>query len=266
MTLFTHDQYHIPELRYWDCVVLLSTSKTHDGHRTSRLLRRMDEADNGIPILLQAIVRISPSSCASWNTFSDLIWQCIVGECIVSPMQGISSYPLTVPFAQPIDASRAILHKPKPRVRQLLSSIQHHQINTEEPVYWLGRDSFNDLALGSKQPLIAYGLYPSWDTDYLSKITSDQADLQVLHEIPHTQSHLPQLRYWNTVLIRITLPSTCHLFSEEADEVHALPILYMGYGEIFDIMPNNTLLSFETISKTMTTLIPPMAGLRTIVC
>jgi len=260
--LFTHDQHHIPKLQYWDCVALLSTSAAQDRPVLSGLLRRMDEEDNGIPILLQVIVRIPKDDCTPWNTFSDVLWQYLLGESIVPPMQGFSIFPKTIPFADPIDVHKAIQPRSNPRARITLSSIRQHRFNTEEPVYWLGRDTFNDLTHDSEYVLIAHGLYPSWETDYLKKTIYNEADVEILHEIPHMQSYLPQLRYWNTVVISIAMPGDCHLFSEEADEVHALPILYMGYGESASIKQDFSLSGIKSIHEALTTLIPPMDGLR----
>jgi hypothetical protein len=263
-TVFKNDSYQVPELQYWDMVAVIGTSRWRGTGCSSQLLLPTAEPENALPVLLQAVVTIPTKKRISWNTISDLLWQAICGECVVSPMQGMSHFPSATHFVDAIDLNAILEERPDPRPRILLSAIDRDSINVEEPVFWLGRHTFNDLSLKPEQMLVGFGLYPSWEPGYLQKISSGQTKVEVMTEVLHAESDLPELRYWNTILFRILPSASCHLFSEDTDEVHGFPVLYMGHGHRSAISSLLSLKQIASIDKALTTVIPPMAGLHQI--
>jgi glycosyltransferase involved in cell wall biosynthesis len=261
---FKNDSYQVPELQYWDLVAVIGSSRWQSIDCSSQLLLPIAESENAVPVLLQAVVTIPTRKEITWNTISDLLWQAICGECIVSPMQGMSHFPSVTHFVQSIDFDTIMKERPVPRPCIPLSTIDHESINVEEPVFWLGRHTFNDLSLKPEQVLVGSALYPSWEPGYLQKIFSGHAEVVVLHEVLHSESDLPELRYWNTIMFRISSSTSCYLFSEETDEVHGFPVLYMGHGHRSAISSLLSLKELACIVKALNTVIPPMAGFHQI--
>lgn len=263
-TAFKHNSYQMPELQYWDMVAVIGTSRWHGTGCSSQLLHPTAEPENALPVLLQAVVKVSTQKEITWNTISELLWQAICGECIVPPMQGMSHFPSTTPLMHTIDITSIMKVRSIVRPRILLSAIDHGSINVEEPVFWLGRHTFNDLLLRPEQVLVGSGLYPSWEPGYLQRIFSGHAEVEVLHEVLHAESDLPELRYWNTIVFMISSSTSCHLFTEDTDEVHGFPVLYMGHGNRSAISSLLSLKELARIAKALHTVIPPMAGFHQI--
>ena len=263
-TAFKHDSYEMPELRDWDMVAVIGTSRWQGTGCSSQLLLPTAEPEIALPVLLQAVVRMPTRKAIKWNTISDLLWQAICGEIIVSPMQGMSHFPSATHFVQAVDISTIIKERAVPRPRIPLSTIDDGSINVEEPVFWLGRHTFNDLSLKPEQALVGAGLYPSWEPDYLQKIFSRHAEVEFLHEVMHAESDLPELRFWNTIVFRISSSASFHLFTEDTDEVHGFPVLYMGHGQRSAISSLLSLKELASMAKALNTVIPPMAGLHQI--
>ncbi|MEI6829779.1 MAG: glycosyltransferase [Synechococcaceae cyanobacterium ELA445] len=262
--IYNHDRHQLPDLRYWDLVALVATSSGQDNCYPSHLLLPTAETENALPLLLQTVIRISDHSSFLLKNMQELIWECIRGECIVSPMQGLKHYPHKENFDQAISVTNTINASQNKRAHISLSSIIGSIINTQEPVFWLGRNTFNDLTSNLNQALYGIGMYPSWETNYLEKIFSREASYQILHEVLYTQSEIPELRYWNTIVLKISTPIACHIFTEEADENHTLPLLYMGYGEQNQFNSEPTLTELILYSEKLITVIPRMAGFRQI--
>ena len=85
-----------------------------------------------------------------------------------------------------------------------------------------------------------------------------------MHEVFHAESDLPELRYWNTIVFRISSSTSCHLFAEDTDEVHGFPVLYMVHGQRSAISSLLSLKELASIAKVLNTVIPPMAGFHQI--
>jgi hypothetical protein len=262
---FKHDQYEVPELQYWDMAAVIGICRDQGNGCSARLLLPTAELENALPVLLQATVSSPTEKEITWNTLSDLLWQAICGDCLVSPMQGLSHFPSTSHLVEGIKVKSRMPEKPALRQGLLLSEIDHCKVNVEEPVFWLGRYTFNDIALKPEQSFIGSGLYPSWEPSYLQKIISSHVMLEVLQEVNHAESALRELRYWNTVLFRISSSSAGQLFTEISDEIHAFPILYLGYGLKSEIPAAVGISELASIAKGLDAVIPPMAGLHQIV-
>ena len=264
LPIYSHDLFQIPELQYWDLVALVAQQNESGSHGLYNLLSSAAKTDDALPILVQAILPASSISQEALSTLADILWKCMCGEYIVPPMQGLSHYPHQRPFQQVVDIHTILRTRLITRERNPLSLIGNKPINTEEPVFWLGRNAYNDLSTSTDQCIAGVGLYPSWEAEFISKTFSREAEINILHEVLHTESAIPELRYWNTIFFSISASAGFHLFTEEADLVHAFPVLYMGISDRSASLMSTTSFDLLFASESPLIIIPPMAGYRLI--
>lgn len=264
--ILSHDIHKIPELEYWDLVALVARPRYASNHNSKRLLLSSADPEHALPVLLQAAVNASGERDSACRTLGDLLWLCINGECIVTPMQGLKYYPKDTELSHEIDVKDFSQSRPyRQRPIESLSLIRTDRINLEEPVYWLGRNTFNDLTLSNEKLLIGCGLYPSWERGYVKRIFAPNVGLEILEEVPHTMFSLIELPYWNTVVFQISSDSTGFLFTEEAAEVHSFPVLCLGLDERSYLSSMVSIKNLSQAIDSMKLLVPPMAGFRQMV-
>ena len=262
--LFNHDSYQIPELQYWDLVLLTATKRGSSNLSFSQLLLSTSEPINSMPVLMAAVLDVSYTIPDLLTNLADLMWVFISGKPLILPMNGLSCYPRSSPFLHSVDMEVVLKSIQKTRVRNLLSRIIPSQVNTEEPVYWLGRDAFVDILYSQSFFLLCIALYPSWDCDYLNSIFSAEIEFEVLHEVPATQAQLPQLEHWNTVVIALKTIQSCFLFSESVDPIHCLPVLTMTLSNEKTILSADQFSLLSTTNSGNKVVIPVMAGFHAI--
>jgi glycosyltransferase involved in cell wall biosynthesis len=265
--LFNHSSFQMPELQYWDLVAITATRQPNDSSTSNRLLLPTSEQETALPILLEAVIPTSAEGYQkqSWSRLSDLLWQPILGDCIVPPMKGLSCYPSDVDLNDPISIKQINEGKRAERHKVMLSHFTLNAINVEEPVFWLGADVFNDFEEKSEICLLGCALYPSWETDYINNITTQYTNIKILSEIDHTTAQLDELKFWNTIVFQVTCNKFDHFFNAESDPQHCLPLLYLGVEDEGERSPGLSLHDLQGKARTLQTVVPIMAGFDRII-
>ena len=259
-SLFNHDSFEMPELQYWDIVAITATSQSNETSTSNRLLLPTSEPEAALPILLEAVIPIPTEGHQGWRRLPDLLWQSILGDCIVTPMKGLSCYPSDVDFNGIVSMTQISEAKRIERHKVMLSHFMSKMINDEEPVFWLGADVFNDFADETEICLLGCALYPSWEADYVKNITTQHTSIEILSEIDHNTAQLDQLEFWNTIVFQLTCNRLDYFFNAESDRQHCLPLLYLGVEDEGARFSRLSLHELKSKALSMQAVVPIMAG------
>lgn len=258
----THAQQMMPELEYWDLVILLAKAKEAKSMQGQiKLLACQCDDQNAMPILIQTLYKPLPSSNTCIKSISDAIWCTVYGKPLVTPMTGTRHYDPYLCFPQEINLIN-LINNPWSNTEKsdCLSVIRSDQININEPVYWLGPKTYNDISVDSSEVLIAACLYPSWRPDYFKEVFVEKVSFEITDEIPHYTAELPELKYWNFALIQISINSECMIFNQDSDENCLLPLLLLALAKKEKLSKIKQFSDLGMIEKD-SIIVPAMAGL-----
>ncbi len=210
-SIITHDKAHIEQLEFWDLMLLVISMASQDSKDPKEERYKNVVEDRDLPLVCAWISQTKDVDHMEGFTTEDLMWECILNECIIQPMKGLYAYYnynlgaiklVATDYEKPYDHKSTDARLFQHDMNKLSTKVSQYKI-TDGPVLWLPTNLYIDHELASDEFLTLVTHAPSWEADYISqRVVNPEAWLRVV-TIPHFKAEIDELKYWDTIIYMI---------------------------------------------------------------